>query len=518
MDLLDKIITVDLLDRVELIFTHDLVPIIAISVATYAFACWRDLQSTKKTAVANRVRRPGKSWRVQEQVLRGRANHDQNKNTKGAVHIGGEPLRQVSVLHDRAMHLFGEVGKEWKDDTKTEEIAPQSVTGPTAATPSVESEEKEDIVEDELGNDSSGEEVPKDPQLGEHSPSDRELQDDQDQPETIEEEGGEGRELAIDTELGLFQSARPRVSAYIDKGREHLRKAGSWFGLPEPHSPLNVLRKASRLEWALFMGLKDVTKSGVMSSADTIAERVKPSPQADLGRRAAFAHLDSLDWEEVLRANAYRMDEKEYYSLEDSIMAFLGYQGPTKFPQRPVTKQRTWPTPRERFAEGKRRRSSLMSTLTEEDIDDDILLDDLEETPAAIWEEHISVVKKRNESNQETWLSRDEKYKLRSRRLGLLRMVQEERVQEAQGELGKEKGETLALLTQADNIARLARKHVNFLNHAYGKALERESMSDDNIRYWENFGTGHEMDHFPEELRKRILRDDLDRKRRFRST
>jgi hypothetical protein len=126
------------------------------------------------------------------------------------------------------------------------------------------------------------------------------------------------------------------VSAYVDEGREHLRKAGSWFGLPEPHSPLNVLRKASRLEWALFMGLRDVTKAGVASFADDFAERVKPSRHADLGRRAAFAHLDSLDWEEVLRANAYRMDEREYSSLEDSVMAFLGFHGPTKFPLRHV--------------------------------------------------------------------------------------------------------------------------------------------------------------------------------------
>jgi hypothetical protein len=148
----------------------------------------------------------------------------------------------------------------------------------------------------------------------------------------------------------------------------------------------------------------------------------------------------------------------------------------------------------------------------------DILLEDVEETPQAIWEEHMSVVKKRNESNKKTWVSRDEKYQLRSKRLGLLRMVQEERAQEVLGDLGREKGETLALLTQVGNVARLARKHVDYLNHAYGQALHRESMSDDNIRYWENFGTGHEMDHFPEELRKRILRDDLDRKRRFRST
>lgn len=139
-------------------------------------------------------------------------------------------------------------------------------------------------------------------------------------------------DLVIDAEYGLFQSARPRVSAYVEEGREHLRKAGSWFGLPEPQSPLNVLKKASQLEWALLMGLKDVTKAGIKGFDDP-TQRVKPSRQADLGRRAAFAHLDSLDWQEVLVENAYRLEDHEYESLEDSIIAFLGDQVPTKPPR-----------------------------------------------------------------------------------------------------------------------------------------------------------------------------------------
>ncbi|KAF7537881.1 hypothetical protein G7054_g3393 [Neopestalotiopsis clavispora] len=418
MDLLDRIIPADLYDRVELIYTHDLVPIIAISVATLAFACWRDYQSSKETAktitttsnaAVKKSSRPGKSWRVQEHVLRHRRaslNEEGIKTADTVAHTGIEPQQHVSVLLDRAMHLFGEVGMEWEDGTKTKAIPPAPVTAPTTTAPSVELEREEyDVaLEEESRDDGSGEEVLKDPQPEERSPSNRELQDDQEKPETIEGADEEGRgerkflqytvifyqklrsypltsfsltrekELVIDTEIGLFQSARPRVSAYVDEGREHLRRAGSWFGLPEPHSPLNVLRKASRLEWALFMGLRDVTKSGVASFADDFAERVKPSRHADLGRRVAFAHLDSLDWEEVLRANAYRMDEREYSSLEDSVMAFLGFHGPTKFPlrhvrfhvalqdmrladilisYRPATKQRTWPTPRDKFAEGK---------------------------------------------------------------------------------------------------------------------------------------------------------------------
>ena len=149
MDLLDRIIPADLYDRVELIYTHDLVPIIAISVATLAFACWRDYQSSKETAktitttsnaAVKKSSRPGKSWRVQEHVLRHRRaslNEEGIKTADTVAHTGIEPQQHGSVLLDRAMHLFGEVGTEWEDGTKTKAIPPAPVTAPTTTAPSV---------------------------------------------------------------------------------------------------------------------------------------------------------------------------------------------------------------------------------------------------------------------------------------------------------------------------------------------------------------------------------------------
>ncbi|KAI0159482.1 hypothetical protein BJ166DRAFT_334080 [Pestalotiopsis sp. NC0098] len=280
------------------------------------------------------------------------------------------------------------------------------------------------------------------------------------------------------------------------------------------------------------MGLKDVTKAGIKGFDDP-TQRVKPSRQADLGRRAAFAHLDSLDWQEVLVENAYRLEDHEYESLEDSIIAFLGDQVPTKPPRVTIEYERISPTPRENFAEGKRRRSSLMNSLTVEDIESDEetetnkggleslieevpltenVVDEVDDSKEARRQEALKIVTRRHKSIMNNWILHDEVYKKRTKRMSLLRLVQEERAQEAENELVREKGETLAMLAQVDNVSNMLRKHCDFLAHAYAKALERESVSDDIIRYWEKSGSGQEMDHFPQKLRERSLQDNRSRR------
>ncbi|KAK6193610.1 hypothetical protein LQW54_012301 [Pestalotiopsis sp. IQ-011] len=515
-------------ERIEIIFTHEVIPVVAISVAAYAFTQWREHKNAQK---AKNPKLGSSGW-VQREVRRGQKD------------AGDKTQSAAGPDYQTAMERFGEAGKDWERDTEST----STPTGPTTKPRAGSDDERRD----EDGSDGWDEEVSL--RAGARSRAAVHFQDDEDsqdedsdtaeeeeeeedwreewrQEEEEKETEEEARDLVIDAEYGLFQSARPRVSAYVEEGREHLRKAGSWFGLPEPQSPLNVLKKASQLEWALLMGLKDVTKAGIKGFDDP-TQRVKPSRQADLGRRAAFAHLDSLDWHEVLVENAYRLEDHEYLSLEDSIDAFLGDQIPTKPPRVTIEYERVSPTPREYFAEGKRRRSSLMNSLTVEDIESDeetetdkggleslieevplteSVVDEVDESKEARRQEALKIVTRRHKSIMNNWILHDEVNKKRIKRMSLLRLVQEERAQEAEYELSKEKGETLAILAQADNVSDMLRKHCDFLAHAYAKALERASVSDDIIRYWEKSGSGQEMDHFPEKLRERFLQDNMSR-------
>lgn len=136
----------------------------------------------------------------------------------------------------------------------------------------------------------------------------------------------------------------------------------------------------------------------------------------------------------------------------------------------------------------------------------------MDESKEARRQEALKIVTRRHKSIMNDWILHDEVNKKRTKRMSLLRLVQEERAQEAENELSKEKGEALAMLAQADNVSDMLRKHCDFLAHAYAKALERESVSDDIIRYWEKSDSGQEMDHFPEKLRQRFLQDNMSRR------
>ncbi|KAK9421079.1 hypothetical protein SUNI508_06224 [Seiridium unicorne] len=346
-------------------------------------------------------------------------------------------------------------------------------------------------------------------------------QDDLDANVSANRQGEDVQEFVIDTELDVFQSARPRVSAYVPEGEGYLRKAGSWLGLPEPHSPLEVLRKASRLEWALFDTLPDVTKTGVRSFGDEVTERVKPSRKAELDRRSAFTHLDSLDWHEVLHGNLERLGTDEFSGLEESIMAWEGNISPMKPPRKSVS-ERTSRTPREKFTEGKRQRSNLMFPLNSDRFDGrPMLLPPPEyysswtkEVMAAPPDERLKMIQKRDQENRSKWTSKDAKYKMASKRLGLLREIQTERTEAVQNTLEREKGELFSAMIEAENVVNFVAKHNEFLADAYCEALRRKSLENDTIRYWEKLGTGEEMSHFPKHLQELIRQDSLERKDR----
>ncbi|KAH6659957.1 hypothetical protein BKA67DRAFT_530078 [Truncatella angustata] len=289
--------------------------------------------------------------------------------------------------------------------------------------------------------------------------------------------------VIIDIEKRLFRAARPRVSVYAPAGEEHLRKIGSWLGLPEPHSPLNVLKKASRLEWAMFETLPDVTRTGVRGFGNSI-EPVRPSSQADIDRRITIAHWNSLNWDEVLEANKYRLNDMKFRELEDSIMALDGRLSPATAPTKYIS-ERTSPTPKERFQDGKRRRSGLMFSLNTDQFDDQPLLppppDYTEWTKEVMGTPHkkrLPKIRSRDKENRNHWITRDLIYQKGITALVFVREFQDRRIQDLVDTLSKEKGETFCVDSHAHHVDTTVTKHQYFVARLYNAALQRVSLLD----------------------------------------
>lgn len=100
-------------ERIELIFTHEIIPVVAISVAAYAFTQWREHKSTQKLGA--KTPKLGSSGWVQREVRRGQKD------------AGDKTQRAAGPDYQTAMERFGEAGKDWKRDTEST----STPTGPT---------------------------------------------------------------------------------------------------------------------------------------------------------------------------------------------------------------------------------------------------------------------------------------------------------------------------------------------------------------------------------------------------
>lgn len=106
-------------ERIELIFTHEVIPVVAISVAAYAFTQWREHKSAQKAGAKNS--KLGSSGWVQREVRRGQ---------KGA---GEEKTRSAAGPdYHTAMERFGEAGEDWERDTESNAHATEPTTKPKA--------------------------------------------------------------------------------------------------------------------------------------------------------------------------------------------------------------------------------------------------------------------------------------------------------------------------------------------------------------------------------------------------